>query len=105
MRFVETNIFTKRITELLKDDEYSDLQISLIENPTAGKVIPGASGLRKLRWASGGKGKRGGMRVIYYFVVDEDTILFLHAYRKNEMEDLPQAAYQALAALVKEEFK
>ena len=65
MEFVETSIFTQRITKLLTDDEYYDLQAMLAEHPKAGDVIPGAGGLRKLRWRAAGRSKRGGLRIIY----------------------------------------
>lgn len=64
--FVETKLFTKLVQEYLSDDEYAALQQSLLANPEAGTVIPGAGGVRKLRWGIAGRGKRGGIRVIYY---------------------------------------
>jgi hypothetical protein len=66
MQFIETSVFTKRIAEMLTDDEYHALQETLIQNPKAGPLIPGGKGLRKYRWAASGKGKRGGVRIIYY---------------------------------------
>jgi mRNA-degrading endonuclease RelE of RelBE toxin-antitoxin system len=69
MVFIETSVFTKQVAELLSDEEYVSLQTYLAENPTAGDVIQGTGGLRKLRWAAMGKGKRGGVRVIYFHVV------------------------------------
>ena len=63
MVFIETSVFTKQVTELLSDDDYVFLQTHLAENPTAGDVIQGTGGLRKMRWAAMGKGKRGGVRV------------------------------------------
>lgn len=64
--FIETRLFTKLVLEYLSDDEYSSLQKALTRNPDAGSVIPGSGGVRKLRWAAPGRGKRGGYRVIYY---------------------------------------
>lgn len=64
--FVETPLFTRLVGEYLSDDEYLKLQQALAENPEAGPVIPGSGGVRKLRWAMPGRGKRGGLRVIYY---------------------------------------
>jgi hypothetical protein len=66
MELIETPIFTKRISSILSDDEYGQMQWALAINPEAGPVIPGGGGLRKLRWRASGKGKRGGIRVIYY---------------------------------------
>jgi len=64
--FVETKLLTRLVQEYLSDDEYSELQQSLIANPEAGAVIVGLGGVRKLRWAIRGRGKRGGIRVIYF---------------------------------------
>ena len=65
MRFVETQIFTKIITELLDDEDYRRLQIALMLRPEQGPIMRGAGGLRKVRWAKAGGGERGGLRVIY----------------------------------------
>ena len=64
--FVETRLFTRLVGEYLDDDEYLALQNALTANPEAGAVIPGAGGVRKLRWATRGRGKRGGVRIIYF---------------------------------------
>lgn len=88
MVFVETPTFTKRVLSLLDDDEYRELQSHLAEYPGVGKVIPGAGGLRKLRWAGSGRGKRGGLRLIYYWWVPRDRIAMLFIYRKTEQDDL-----------------
>ena len=63
--FVETPLFTRLIQEYLSDGEYMELQSALAENPEAGRIIKGSGGIRKLRWAVSGKGKRGGLRIIY----------------------------------------
>jgi hypothetical protein len=86
--FVETAIFTKRIGNYLEDGDYADLQVFLCERPQAGKIIKGSGGMRKLRWAGKGKGKRGGLRVIYFWWVSRDRISLLMIYAKNETEDL-----------------
>jgi len=100
MEFVETRIFTQRIMKLLTDDEYHDLQAMLAENPKAGDVIPGAGGLRKLRWRAAGRGKRGGLRVIYY-CLSEDRLYMIFAYDKTEQGDLTPEQLKALRAYVK----
>ena len=64
--FIETRLFTKLVLDYMMDDEYSALQIALMTDPEAGPVIPGSGGVRRLRWAAPGRGKRGGYRVIYY---------------------------------------
>lgn len=66
MLFVETSIFTRQVTELLPDEEYKRLQEAQLLRPAAGDLIPGSGGLRKLRWRLADKGKRGGVRIIYY---------------------------------------
>ena len=62
--FIETSLFTRLVRQYLSDQEYGELQSHLIEYPDAGAVIRGAGGVRKLRWAAAGRGKRGGYRVI-----------------------------------------
>ena len=64
--FVETQLFSRLVPEYLIDDDYGRLQAELIQNPRVGNVIRGSGGVRKLRWAAPGRGKRGGYRVIYY---------------------------------------
>jgi hypothetical protein len=63
--FVETKLFTRLVSEYLSDDDYSKLQQALISDPETGAVIQGSGGVRKLRWGVAGRGKRGGIRVIY----------------------------------------
>ena len=99
MEFVETSIFTQRITKLLTDDAYDDLQAVLGENPKAGDVIPGAGGLRKLRWRAGGRGKRGGLRVIYY-CWSEDRLYMIFVYDKARQGDLTPEQLKVLRAYV-----
>jgi hypothetical protein len=86
MVIVETAIFTRKITALMTDDSYRLLQNALLENPSLGDLIPGGGGIRKVRWALPGSGKRGGTRVIYYWAVRRDTLVMLYAYAKNELE-------------------
>jgi mRNA-degrading endonuclease RelE of RelBE toxin-antitoxin system len=73
VEFIETPIFTKQITDLLDDADYRQLQVTLAIQPNSGDVIRGAGGLRKIRWSAQGRGKRGGIRVIYY-KIEEDQI-------------------------------
>lgn len=70
-------------------------------NPDAGDLIPGAAGVRKVRWAVDGKGKRGGLRVIYYWITARGHILLLTLYRKSEVTDLSPNERKALGVLVK----
>ena len=72
----------------MEDEDYRELQVHLARHPDAGKLIPQAGGLRKIRWAGSGRGKRGGLRVIYYWWVARDRISMLLMYPKNEQDDL-----------------
>ena len=105
MLFIETPIFTKLVTDLISDDEYRKLQLALVLRPEAGKIIPGSGGLRKIRWKRGGSGKRGGLRVIYFWDVPEDTIYMLLIYKKSKQEDLTSNQLKTLRNLVKEFLK
>ncbi len=87
--FIETRLFTKLVIEYLSDDEYGSLQESLMKNPDAGSVIPGSGGIRKIRWAAQGRGKRGGYRVIYYVRRTHGVIWMLTMYPKNVAENIP----------------
>jgi len=102
VRFVETPIFTRQITDLLDDSDYRRFQVFLAAKPETGDVIRGSGGLRKIRWSAQGRGKRGGMRIIYY-LLEEDEIYLLLAYPKNKQEDLTNDQLRVLRTLVKEE--
>ena len=104
MIIVETTIFTRRVTKLLKDDEYRLLQQALLLRPELGSVIAGGGGIRKVRWKVQGSGKRGGARVIYYWAVAQDTILMLFIFAKNERSDLTPAQIKMLRQIVEEEY-
>ena len=105
MRFVETPVFTKRVKDLLQDDEYRTLQVALLLRPEQGPLIKGGGGLRKIRWAPRGTGKRGGVRVIYYWRPGEQVFYMLFAYSKTAQEDLTLDQLRVLARIVREEFK
>jgi hypothetical protein len=104
MVIVETSIFSRRVVELLADDEYRELQVVLANRPTAGRVIVGSGGLRKVRWATRGRGKRGGVRVIYYWAAAQDRLLMLLVYAKNERDDLSPDQLRVLRRIVETEF-
>lgn len=87
--FVETKLFTRLVQEYLSDDEYFKLQQQLLTDPEAGSVIPGSGGVRKLRWGVAGRGKRGGLRVIYFLRTRQGQIWMLTLYAKNEAESIP----------------
>jgi len=88
MIFVETPIFTADVQALLSDEDYAALQLHLVGQPDAGNVVAGTGGLRKVRWTSVGRGKRGGTRVIYYHVVAQAQIRMILIYRKGIKDDL-----------------
>jgi len=90
MEFIESPSFTKYIYDYIDDDEFAALQWFLVNHPKAGDLIPQGGGIRKLRWQAKGRGKRGGIRVIYYFVGKREEIWFLSVYAKNELTDIPK---------------
>ncbi|MGO8764447.1 MAG: type II toxin-antitoxin system RelE/ParE family toxin [Limisphaerales bacterium] len=102
MVFEEFAPFTKRVMYLLNNDELADEQRLLLARPDAGKVIPRSGGLRKLRVAAKGHGKRGGARIIHYWVVARDRILLLDIYAKNEKEDLSAFELKLLRTLIED---
>lgn len=99
---METSVFTRLIRELLSDEIYRRLQVHLVINPEAGDVIPGGGGLRKLRWRVEGKGKRGGLRVIYYRI-DSGRLYLLYVYRKSDQKDLTKAQIRDLRHVIAED--
>jgi mRNA-degrading endonuclease RelE of RelBE toxin-antitoxin system len=102
---VETSIFTRQIRDLLPDEEYRKLQAALVGKPTLGPLIRGSGGLRKARWALPGKGKRGGVRVIYYWAASQEQLFMLLMYPKSERDDLTPAQLRQLRKLVEEEYR
>lgn len=87
--FIETQLFTRLVKQYLSDEQYADLQMALIANPDLGAVIAGTGGVRKLRWAAPGRGKRGGYRVIYYVRRPKGIIWMLTMYPKNVADSIP----------------
>lgn len=103
MEIIETSVFTGQIRELLTDDEFAVMQLALIRRPDQGALVPGGGGIRKMRWGQSGRGKRGGIRVIYYWQVGRDRIYMLLAYAKTAKDNMTQAQLKTLRQLVKEE--
>src|SRR5437660_5790856 len=104
MVIVETSVFTRQLRELLPDEAYWKLQTALVDRPDMGMVIRGTGGLRKTRWALPGKGKRGGVRVIYYWAIAQEQLLLLFLYPKTERADLTPAQLRILRAIVEDEY-
>ncbi len=104
LTFIETPVFTELVSELLDDEDYQRMQEHLLIYPTAGDVIVGTAGCRKLRWRVSGRkgGKSGGMRVIYYFRNSADQIIFLLAYDHRSVDDLTPAQKKQLAGIVRQ---
>ncbi len=90
IRFVEAPGFTARVHDYLDDAEYAALQWALAFRPDAGDLIPGSGGLRKLRWRRSGRGKRGGVRIIYYWRSRAGEIWLLAIYAKSGATDIPR---------------
>ncbi|CUS03966.2 Toxin HigB-2 [Candidatus Promineifilum breve] len=105
MVIVETKVFTRQIEELLTDEAYKDLQTELVKRPEVGVLIPGGGGLRKMRWGYQGQGKRGGVRVIYYWAAKQKRILMLFIYPKNVRDNLSPAQLRALRSIVEAEYQ
>lgn len=90
--------------KLLSDDEYADLQMLLVQQPEIGQLIVGGGGLRKVRWKMPGKGKHGGVRVIYYWAVRPNQLLMLMIYPKSQQEDLAPEQLRVLKTIIEEEY-
>lgn len=98
MLFIETSAFSALLEDWLSDEEYRGLQSYLIERPDAGNIVRGSGGIRKLRWAAKGKGKSGGVRVIYYWAKAPEQIYLLTMYGKSERADIDRATLRRIAA-------
>jgi hypothetical protein len=105
--FVELPAFTRHRPEYLTDEEFASLQVALLKNMEAGKVIRGSGGIRKLRFSDArrGKGKRGGLRVIYFWWEGGSQCWLFAIYDKDEVEDLTANETRMLRALLKAELE
>ena len=107
MEFVEARAFTRHVSRYLDQDEYRELQSELAHNPECGDVMPATGGFRKLRWSDPrrGKGRRGGLRVIYYYFATDQQIWLMTLYGKDEAADLTATEKKALRAAIGDELK
>lgn len=103
MIFIETSAFTKLLLDYLSDEEYRALQAYLLQKPDAGDIVKGSGGVRKARWASDGKGKSGGVRVIYYWKKPDHEIWMLTIYSKSEKSTIPGHILKQIAEAIDHE--
>lgn len=96
MRIFATRTYDRAIRRLLSDDSRNEMEAAIAENPTGAPVIPGTAGIRKMRWGGFGRGKRGGIRTIYFLHTEATDIYLLTAYAKSERDDLSPADKKAL---------
>jgi hypothetical protein len=96
LTFVETKLFTRLADEYLGDAGLLALQVHLLAQPAIGDVIRGSGGVRKLRWMMPGRGKRGGMRVIYFLRLARGEIWLLTLYPKNVRDDIPASVLRKI---------
>lgn len=104
---LEAPVFTRRLPEYLSDEAYRALQVALLENPDFGDLMRGTGGFRKVRWQDPrrGKGKRGGLRVIYYYLAADNQIWFFTLYDKDEATDLTSDEKKMLKRAIQVELK
>src|SRR5271157_1174768 len=107
MEFIEAPAFTRYISEYLNEEQYRKLQTALAVNPELGNIMPGTGGFRKLRWSDPrrGKGRRGGLRIIYYHFLSDRQIWLMTLYNKDEAADLTPAEKKALRGAIEAELK
>jgi len=105
--FLETPLFTRLLPEYLDDGSYRALQRALLDNPEMGDVMPGTGGFRKVRWEDSrrGKGKRGGLRVIYYYLTADHQIWFFTLYDKDEAANLTSGEKKTLKKAIQAELE
>jgi hypothetical protein len=96
LTFIETRVFSTLVRRYMSDDEYARLQNAIAANPRAGSVIPGSGGVRKVRWALRGRGKRGGIRVIYFLRLQHGEVWMLTMYAKSTIADISGATLRKI---------
>ena len=102
IEFVEASPFTRHLSSYLNDEDYRRLQMELASNPEKGDLMPGTGGFRKMRLADArrGKGRRGGLRLIYYYFASDQQIWLMTIYSKDEAADLTASEKKALKAAI-----
>jgi len=103
MLFIETSVFTKLLPNYLTDEDYGGLQTYLLQKPDAGSIVKGSGGVRKVRWAPSGKGKSGGVRVIYYWKKSDHEIWMLTLYSKSEKATISGHILKQIAEAIDDE--
>jgi hypothetical protein len=105
VEFIEAPAFSKHVSGYLNDDEYRNLQAELAGNPEAGDIMPGTGGFRKMRWADirRGKGRRGGLRIVYYHFRSDHQIWLMTIYDKDEASDLTVKEKKTLKVAIERE--
>ena len=98
--FIESSVFERVRPVYLDDDEYAGLQQFLMQTPEAGEVVPGSGGVRKVRWARAGMGKRAGLRVVYYVRCQPDEFWMLTVYAKARRDNVPGQILEQLLVLL-----
>ncbi len=104
LNFTSSPGFTRTVRKLMTEDEFTAFKEYIANHPKEGEVIPETGGVRKIRWAVGGKGKRGGARIIYFYVTQAAVIYLLEVYTKSTKENLTNAErneYKKLTAVIK----
>ena len=107
MEFIEAPAFTRHLSAYLNEDAYRKLQAELSNNPELGDLMPGTGGFRKMRWADPrrGKGRRGGLRIVYFYFPSDQQIWLMTLYDKNEAADLTPAQKKLLKSAIGGELK
>jgi mRNA-degrading endonuclease RelE of RelBE toxin-antitoxin system len=103
MIFIETTTFTKLLPKYFTDGEYRLFQWHLLLNPEVGSLVRGSGGVRKVRWAPEGKGKRGGIRIMYYWKKSDEEIWLLTLFSKNEKASIPGHFLRKIAEEIENE--
>jgi hypothetical protein len=108
MEIFTTRTFERAIRKLMAADARREMETAIAADPTAAPVIPGTGGIRKLRWAGSGRGKRGGVRTIYFHHAGPGVVYLLCVYAKSDRDDLTpddKKAWSKLVARIKKEEK